>query len=330
MEIIIRDAVNNIVLTTIIKDTAKWVKEVMPDQFTDYIEVAFSTDTFIDIKRAYTSVFYGVKYAVFDDVVPVKDNNTGGFNYTITFVTPENLYLSNSILWFDSTNHKESDFTITGTADLLVQVIRENLSIADGRIFVAGELPSGVATVTFTNATIKTGLNLIAEAFKTEWWINGLAINISECRVGTERILNYDIELDEISTSNSSKEILTKIYAYGATRNVPLAYYGTVGINISTPNRLRLPAGHQFIQLNPGEKAPKEGVIIFDNIYPRRIGSVSEVRTLVITDNGITTTTYFFKDNSVLFDALSRTKGQTLKAVFQSGYLNGRDFDIEL
>ncbi len=329
MELVIFDDDYNLIILATINDGARLVKEVMPDKFTEYFECSFVSASHVFLKRGHKTTFNGKYYAAYEDVIPTISKENGGFYYNVTFVALENLYLCDSVLWFDAAARKEPDFTITGTADLFLQNIIENLKQTDGRTFVAGDMPSGVVSVHFENAKIKEGLDLIAEAFKTEWWIDDLTINISECRIGTELEIYYDLHLDEISPSKSSKGLFTKIYAYGSTRNIPLAYYSTVGINISTPNRLRLPAGHPFIALYPGERSPKEGVVIFEDIYPRRIGTISDVRTLEVTDNAVTTTLYFFKDNSVNFEINSIIPGETLKCVFQSGNLNGRNFDIE-
>ena len=68
----------------------------------------------------------------------------------------------------------------------------------------------------------------------------------------------------------------------------------------------------------------------FSGIYPRRTGTVGAVRTEQRTgDNGDPFTVYFFADPGLTFDPNDyELPGLVKNIVFQSGELNGRDFEV--
>lgn len=325
-----------VILTTTVRDTAKWVKEIMPDNYSDYVEVSFETDIYYSLLRGYHIAFNGDTYALSETAIPVINKETGGFIYTLQFVSYIDFYFPNTILVYydEAAQRRETDFVLTGTAYQFLQMVTKNV----GNIFAIGEYPATeIKTVTFENVTIKEGLDLIAAAFLTEWWVvmSPMTINLSELRTGTEIELTHDQELEEISSSKSSKEIFDLIYAYGSTRNIPENYYQKSGsVNVSTTRRLRIPhsvLGIDYVSLGTFTGSVKQGVVIFEDIYPRRVGTITELftETVYISGNeGATTTSYLFRDSGIVFDEKYILPGHTLKMVFQSGNLNGREFEV--
>lgn len=77
-----------------------------------------------------------------------------------------------------------------------------------------------------------------------------------------------------------------------------------------------------------------ESVVVFEDIYPKRIGTLSDVKTVdrAIEDGeGNQTGTfkaYQYKDTGLTFDEEYILEGQELRIVFQSGKLNGLDFGV--
>jgi hypothetical protein len=78
-----------------------------------------------------------------------------------------------------------------------------------------------------------------------------------------------------------------------------------------------------------------EGTVVFDDIYPKRIGTMSEVATKgytdTDTDTGVVTNwnAYRFKDSGITFSKDYVIAGKELRIVFQSGSLNGCDFAVK-
>lgn len=95
--------------------------------------------------------------------------------------------------------------------------------------------------------------------------------------------------------------------------------------------RLQLPGGVRYV-----EKNTYLGIVeqseenFFSNIYPRRTGKVSTVRSMEATgEDGNKFTIYYFTDSSLDFDPNDyEIEGLVKNVVFQSGELNGRDFEL--
>lgn len=97
-----------------------------------------------------------------------------------------------------------------------------------------------------------------------------------------------------------------------------------------------LPAGTPYVDVIEGleEEQVVEAVIIFEDIYPRVTGTITEVIPKEITDEDdsgdpITFTVYRFKDANLTFKKEYILSGQDLHVIFQTGPLSGMDFALE-
>ena len=97
-----------------------------------------------------------------------------------------------------------------------------------------------------------------------------------------------------------------------------------------------LPAGTPYVDVIEGleEEQVVEAVIIFEDIYPRVTGTITEVIPKEITDEDdsgdpITFTVYRFKDANLTFKKEYILPGQDLHVIFQTGPLSGMDFALE-
>lgn len=100
--------------------------------------------------------------------------------------------------------------------------------------------------------------------------------------------------------------------------------------------RLMLPEDTPYIDAVEGLDVAQivEKIITVDDIFPKRIGTISEVNTVDrdIQDGGEVTGTfkaYQYKDSGIVFDKKYIIKDNTLKITFQSGLLNGLTFEVQ-
>lgn len=89
--------------------------------------------------------------------------------------------------------------------------------------------------------------------------------------------------------SESRSTYATRIYAFGSTKNIPSNYRPvdeTVVVNGVVQRRLMLPEGTPYIDAYPNMTTEEsiEQVVIFDEVYPRRTGTMSDVTTIEVTD----------------------------------------------
>ena len=146
-----------------------------------------------------------------------------------------------------------------------------------------------------------------------------------------------------MSQSESQSTYATRIYAFGSTRNIPADYRPideTVVVNGVVQRRLMLPEGTPYIDAYPDMTTEEavEQVVIFDEVYPRRTGIMSDVTTIEVTDkveneDGTTTeekwNAYRFRDTGVNFSEKYILPGQELRIRFASGLLNGLEFAVK-
>lgn len=95
-------------------------------------------------------------------------------------------------------------------------------------------------------------------------------------------------------------------------------------------SRLHLPGGVQYVEQNTdlGIVEYSEEAA-FSGIYPRRVGHVGMVRHETRTIEGEEREIYFFTDPEMDFDPADYEIGGLVKMVkFQSGELNGQDFEV--
>lgn len=159
-------------------------------------------------------------------------------------------------------------------------------------------------------------LKEIAEKVGAEWWVEGQTVNICKCEHGEPVELGYNKGLLSIDpgTANNVK-FYTRLYPVGSSRNIDPEKYGFT--------RLQLPGGQKYVEIN----ADKYGRVdhfeqsAFEDIYPRRVGVVSSVRSEVKTgEDGNPFTIYYFTDNSLPFDPnVYMIGGRVIRVSFQEG-----------
>lgn len=117
---------------------------------------------------------------------------------------------------------------------------------------------------------------------------------------------------------------------------VPSSYFtndidGDMAVNGVVQKRLMLPADTPYIDAYEGMSTEEaiEQVVVFDDIYPRRTGTMSDITTHEYTDTNEDTgevtkwNAYRFKDTGITFSKEYVLPGEELRITFQSGKLNG-------
>lgn len=151
---------------------------------------------------------------------------------------------------------------------------------------------------------------------RAEWWVEGQTVNVCRCETGEEVTLGYNKGLTGISCDMADNaSFYTRLYPIGSSRNIDPEKYGHT--------RLQLPGGVKHVDVN----VEKYGVWhryeadAFADIYPKRIGTVSSVRSEEVTDEeGNPFKIFYFKDNSLGFDPNSYEIAEKVKRIsFQEG-----------
>lgn len=312
----------------------------------EYIELVFNEVTVIDIPIGAYVEYNGSRYTVTNPVTP--DIIDGGYKYTIQFKADWMRWEGITYFYINEFSQKnETSWSMTATPDLFLQMIVENISRATGKTYTFSYDSSLTATkdLQFNNTTVLEALSMVADAFETEWWIEGTVIHLSRCEHGDALALTYGQNIGVPSVQRSS-EYATRIYAFGSTRNITQDYQNSGTTNALVEKRLTLPAGkypngYKDIKPNLSPEEIIEKTVIFDDIYPSSDFAISDVRVKVSVDsttevgkdeNGnpiyASMPVYFFKIAGIAFSEDLIIEGLTLKVHFLTGHLQGREFEL--
>jgi hypothetical protein len=271
------------------------------------ISFRFELQTYIKLEKGDSITYNEKKFYLKEDYIPSINKSTNGFVYDLRFYDIMERMKDIKLKY-----NGETDFKLTVTGGQFLDVVVSSFSG-----ITKGSFPEGFKEIHFENLSVFDALNLIAEAYNTEWWLNGSILNISKCEFGEPVLLRHDIELDEISVSPSSETMITRLYAKGSTRNIPRGY--------SQDNRLKLATGYVDLIPDLPESKIIEGVHIFEDIYPRQTTSIVEVIQGSAGDTPIFTirgnNTFEITQNDVI-------AGQPLKIAFNTGNLAGKEFEL--
>lgn len=268
--------------------------------------------------------FEGVRFWITEEYAP-KQTSTVEWEYDCKFYGIESLMRQALVLKLvDGEN--DPIFSLTAPARehmaLIVANINRQMSTTDWKV---GEvLSTENLTLDYEGTYCDEALSMLADAAKTEFWTDGMTVNLCRCEYGDEAVLGYDnglVSLERESADNV--KFFTRLFPIGSTRNIDPDEYGY--------SRLQLPSRRSYVEQNT-----QQGIVehyerdAFSGIYPRRIGTLSSVRSEQHTgEDGEPFTIYYVKDTSLTFDPNSYEIGGLVKQMtFQSGELNGRDFEV--
>ena len=144
----------------------------------------------------------------------------------------------------------------------------------------------------FSKINVWDAATQIAEAYGGEWYLTGTTFHlVKKFSYGSEIDFQNDISISKIRRSEGvNSERYTRILALGSTRNIPTNYRETTegeAVDAIAQKRLRIPVEmgdviDAYTNMSPEEV--KEGVVIFEDVYPKRIGVMSDVTTVEYTD----------------------------------------------
>ena len=332
--------------------------ELMKD---DYIRLVFSTDKKINIRLGdyITHPDWGTFY-ITEAQKPSYNKETGGYDYDLQFNAPYYRW-NNKLYKFEPNNDRnEASWSLTDNLQSHMAVFLRNLAFhgwsftVDASSYQLEEAASAVY-IQFDNVYILDALTKIAEAFNVEWWITDSVIHFGKCESGTAIDFEVGVNVEDMQSQNSEKDAITRIYAFGSTQNIPLGYRNSdeqILLNGVVQRRLMLPSDTPYIDIEDNLAADEvvEGIVIFDDVYPRTRTTISEVieveKTVeknnstneATTEEGATPANneeetetvkiYRFKTNGFTFSSEYIMAGQTLQVKFESGSLKGMTFEL--
>lgn len=283
--------------------------DVLSLSFRHYGHIVLEVDDYVD--------YGGERYRLCERYRP-RQKSTVEWEYDLKLYGAGSL-LRNILVIKRVDGEDEPEFTLTAPprehVAMIVNCLNEGMGgIADWKVGQVDGTENIV--IDYHGKYCDEALKEIAEKVGAEYWTEGSTVNVCRCEHGEPITLGYDNGLLGISPDRADNvKFYTRLYPVGSSRNIDREKYGH--------SRLQLPGGAKYVEVNADrygrvDHYEKEA---FAGIYPRRTGTVSSVRSEVVTgDDGEEFTIYYFKDEGLTFDPNDYEIGGLVKRVsFQEG-----------
>lgn len=257
----------------------------------------------------------------------IEKLNNKTFRYKITFESV--LYNLSRKLFISSDGL--ADYSYNGSATDFVTSIVASINEINSGWTVGTVDASDDLTLRFTNESCREALTRVAEAFDMEFELAGKVISLRSSAGSTTtyrfeygRDLGlYRLERVQVQDQN----ILTKVYGFGATTNIPSTYRG--GAKRLTFAASGMAASGYLIAAASGTYGIIEGQYTDDEIYPHRTGTLTGVVFAASGTGAWDDDADYLVDSAMDFDVNSYLiAGQTATIVFKSGDLSGVECEI--
>lgn len=297
-------------------DNSTQVKEIQGDNiltlsFTLYEHIALEVNDYTE--------FQGERYWLMEQYKP-EQLSTVEWKYDVKLYGIESL-LKRFLVLNDTDGDDEPVFTLTAPprehVALIVKSINNGMNnTTDWKVGTVEGTENIV--IDYEGKYCDEALKEVAEKAgnRAEWWCEGQTVNVCRCEHGEEVTLAYGKGLTSLECDMADNvKFYTRLYPIGSSRNIDPERYGH--------SRLQLPNGEKHIDVN----VEKYGIWhhyeadAFADIYPKRIGTVTGVRSEQVTgEDGNPFKIYYFRDDSMEFDPNDYEIGGKVKRVsFQEG-----------
>ena len=209
--------------------------------------------------------------------------------------------------------------------------------------------------IEYGSINIIDALNSICseDALNCEWWIDGSIIYLGYCEVEGQTTFEQNVNVLSMSYSESKSTYITRLYAFGSDRNIPKGYFTGADADVTTDgiatDYLMLPNKEvdsdgfyakdgylENVNVVKNDKQAVEGVVMFEDEYPKVECAVSNIKTYDSTvekEDGTKTTQTFWQVTATdsfatSFETSWIKKNLTLGIKFTSGALMGMEFEV--
>lgn len=316
------------------------VPSPIPFKLGDYVDLAGVLDDSLGGKLAKI-------YEIVDLQKPTYNTSTGGYDYELRLDAYYWKWKNKIFKYTPEQAGSEASWSLTAALDVQLGVFLRNLKAlgytyrgTDFTFSIDDTVENKAVAMTYDNMNLLDALFSMAgeDKWNCDCWITDNVIHFGRNEFGDAVKIERGVEASSVTRSESQGTYATRIYAFGSTRNIPTNYRPTdeqAVINGVVQKRLMLPADTPYIDAYEGmsQEEAIEDVVVFDDVYPRRIGTLSDVHTRteeVENEDGTkeTVTYYRYKDTGLEFKEEYIIEGKELQITFQSGKLNGMVFGV--
>lgn len=296
-----------------------------------------------------------------------KHNDSDGYDYEMQMDAYYMSWKNKICKYRPQHGANETSFKLTTTVGVHMNVILGNLK-ALGLTYNGKEFSVDYTTynnkafdvqkrflIEYGSISILDALNSICseDALNCEWWIDGSIIYLGYCEMEGQTTFEQDVNVLSMSYSESKSTYITRLYAFGSDRNIPKGYFTGADADVTTDgvatDYLMLPNKEvdsdgfyakdgylENVNVVKNDKQAIEGVVMFDEEYPKvecRVSSIKTYDSTVDNEDGTKTTQTFWQIGSTdsfaeSFEASWIKSNLTLGIKFTSGALMGMEFDV--
>lgn len=296
-----------------------------------------------------------------------KHNDSDGYDYEMQMDAYYMSWKNKLCKYRPQHGANETSFKLTTTVGVHINVILGNLK-ALGLTYNGKEFSVDYTTynnkafdvqkrflIEYGSISILDALNAICseDALNCEWWIDGSIIYLGYCEMEGQTTFEQDVNVLSMSYSESKSTYITRLYAFGSDRNIPKGYFTGADADVTTDgvatDYLMLPNKEvdsdgfyakdgylENVNVVKNDKQAIEGVVMFDEEYPKvecRVSSIKTYDSTVDNEDGTKTTQTFWQVTST--DSFTNNfkeswikSNLTLGIKFTSGALMGMEFDV--
>lgn len=296
-----------------------------------------------------------------------KHNDSDGYDYEMQMDAYYMSWKNKLCKYRPQHGANETSFSLTTTVGVHMNVILGNLK-ALGLTYNGKDFSVDYTTynnkafdvqkrflIEYGSISILDALNAICseDALNCEWWIDGSIIYLGYCEMEGQTTFEQDVNVLSMSYSESKSTYITRLYAFGSDRNIPKGYFTGADADVTTDgvatDYLMLPNKEvdsdgfyakngylENVNVVKNDKQAIEGVVMFEEEYPKVESVVSSIKTYdstVNNEDGTKTTQTFWQVTST--DSFTNNfkeswikSNLTLGIKFTSGALMGMEFDV--
>ena len=296
-----------------------------------------------------------------------KHNDSDGYDYEMQMDAYYMSWKNKICKYRPQHGANETSFKLTTTVGVHMNVILGNLK-ALGLTYNGKDFSVDYTTynnkafdvqkrflIEYGSISILDALNSICseDALNCEWWIDGSIIYLGYCEMEGQTTFEQDVNVLSMSYSESKSTYITRLYAFGSDRNIPKGYFTGADADVTTDgvatDYLMLPNKEvdsdgfyakdgylENVNVVKNDKQAIEGVVMFDEEYPKvecRVSSIKTYDSTVDNEDGTKTTQTFWQVTST--DSFTNNfkeswikSNLTLGIKFTSGALMGMEFDV--
>lgn len=323
-------------------------REIMGD---NSLTLYFSLAEHLEIPLGAYVEFEGERYSL-NRPEALKMQHSRLFEYTVTLESGQ----AKAKIWkFRNPVDGRLKFSLTAKPQEHLKMFVDNMNIRDKGWVVGKYIDGAEKCINYDHAYCWDALGQMAEEFDTEFEIVGKTVSLHKVEYNKTRPLPLSYGkgngfVSGVGRSNyNDTPPIEILYAQGGTDNIDASEYGSSELHLPKNGTLKYDGekfedengfdeskartyyaddkGYSIRRLDKALSTLAEDSLDCTEIYPKRVGAVSEV-VCVDAENNI----YDIIDSSIP-DTLNYEdcliEGETMTIIFQSGMLSGKEFEVK-